>query len=276
MKIAYVVGHNRDKRGAVRVDTKETEYDFMGRIGSLMAEMAGDIEGVEVKIFRREPGLGYKREIEAVYDAVDEWGADVSIEGHFNSFDDPRANGCETLSSGSVKSLALAKAVNDAIIDESGAKDRGILTRSRQDRGGRSLFSGRAPAIMIEPFFGSNAADCQKFRGAEAERRLAGAILSGAVEALGGAYLTPPKPVEREIPAEVVAVIEDADKHPASSTTNWGAVAGIAASAWQVWQSADPMVQVAALILIAVFAYILRERLRKMKLGRIGKEMLGL
>lgn len=78
------------------------------------------------------------------------------------------------------------------------------------------------------------------------------------------------------IPQEAEAAIDDADKHPAKSTTNWAALIGILQSGWVAFQSADPMVQAAALIGMAVLAYILKERIRKAKLGRIAKEALGL
>ncbi len=42
-----------------------------------------------------------------------------------------------------------------------GRRDRGIKILSRSDRGGRSLHAGRAPAILVEPFFGSHSADCR-------------------------------------------------------------------------------------------------------------------
>lgn len=78
------------------------------------------------------------------------------------------------------------------------------------------------------------------------------------------------------IPREAEAAIVDADKAPAKSTTNWAVVTGILASGWQAAQAADPMVQVAAIGCIAVLAYVMRERLRKAKLGKIAKEALGL
>ena len=42
-----------------------------------------------------------------------------------------------------------------------GNADRGVRVIGRRDRGGRSLWQGRAPAVLIEPYFGSNAKECQ-------------------------------------------------------------------------------------------------------------------
>ena len=81
-----------------------------------------------------------------------------------------------------------------------------------------------------------------------------------------------PKPIA--VPREVAAVLDDADKGM-SSTTNWGALVGVAGSAYAGFQSADPMVQAALLLVGAVLIYVLRERIRKAKLGRLAKEVLG-
>lgn len=78
------------------------------------------------------------------------------------------------------------------------------------------------------------------------------------------------------LPAVAEAVVMDADKRAAASTTNWAVLTGFAASAWQAWQTADVQVQIAALAVAGVLAYVMRERLRKAKLGKIAKEALGL
>tara|TARA_R110000851_G_C12945142_1_gene552664 strand:+ start:41 stop:694 length:654 start_codon:yes stop_codon:yes gene_type:complete len=184
-KIAIIVGHNSKSRGAIRIDTGETEYEFNGRIAKAVQDLAEKSGMFEVAIFRRSPGKGYNAQIKEVYAKADLWGATATGELHFNSSATASAAGCETLSSGSAKSLKLAGAVNNAIVKAFGVKDRGIVTRSKKQRGGASLHSGRAPAILFEPFFGSNASDCAKFSGDEAETKLAHAILMGIGEALG-------------------------------------------------------------------------------------------
>ena len=39
-------------------------------------------------------------------------------------------------------------------------RNRGLVKRGRHERGGLSLWAGRAPAALIEPYFGSNSKDC--------------------------------------------------------------------------------------------------------------------
>lgn len=178
MKIAIVVGHNSAAQGAVRIVDGRTEYDWNGQLADLIRL----IDPESVRVFRRTPGGGYLREIDRVYSAVDAWGADVSVELHFNGSADPRAEGCLTLSSGTRGSTELARQVQARMLAVMQNEDDGILVRGPSDRGGRSLWAGRAPAIMTEPYFGGNARFCHVADARQDE--LAAAIYEGAVAAL--------------------------------------------------------------------------------------------
>jgi len=155
MRLAVVIGHNARSRGAVRKDTGETEYEWNGRLAKIMEDLACEYH-LTLKVFRRTAGAGYYKQIRQVYAATDGWGADASIELHFNSSANPKSTGVEMLSSGSTRSLALAAAVQGQMVDVLGLRDRGVKIRTAQQRGGPSLHWGRAPAILGEPFFGSN------------------------------------------------------------------------------------------------------------------------
>lgn len=156
MKIGIVVGHNSRAQGAVRCTDKRTEFDWNGELAGLIQAH----DPANVRVFRREFGGGYSAEIDRVYAQTDAWGADVTIEMHFNGSANPEANGCLMLSSGTAGSLALARALQERCRAALGNADRGVQVRSRHDRGGRSLWQGRAPAVMTEPYFGSNAKEC--------------------------------------------------------------------------------------------------------------------
>lgn len=178
-KIALVIGHNSASQGAVRATDKRTEYDWNGSFAvDIMAHSPG-----MYRIFRRTPGGGYSAEIKRVYAEVDAWGADASVELHFNALSST-STGTETLTSGSTGSMRLAKLIQPAMVDALELKDRGLLVRKRTERGGASLFAGRAPAVLIEPYFGSNRNDC-----AAADRNysaLTGAIHQACVAFLKG------------------------------------------------------------------------------------------
>jgi N-acetylmuramoyl-L-alanine amidase len=155
-KIALVIGHNSRAQGAVRVTDGRTEYDWNSDLAALIRDHAPD----RIEIFRRTPGLGYSREIDRVYAEVDEWGADCSIELHFNAAASPQARGCLMLSSGTSGSMGLARELQMACLRVMESRDRGVQVRGRRDRGGRSLWQGKSPAVLTEPYFGSNVAEC--------------------------------------------------------------------------------------------------------------------
>ncbi|MBR9651933.1 N-acetylmuramoyl-L-alanine amidase [Thalassovita aquimarina] len=182
MKLAIVVGHNARAQGAVRPDTGETEFVWNTDLARIIEDEAAHFDEITVKTFFREAGLGYSREIRDVYARTDRWGADATCELHFNSHHTANATGTETLSSGSALSLAFAMALQERMLDALGLKDRGEKI-VRKGRGAASLISGRAPAALIEPFFGSSPEGQAATDEAHEKRVLARAILLAAQDA---------------------------------------------------------------------------------------------
>ena len=184
-KLAIVVGHNARSQGAVRPDTGESEFVYNGKMAKYMAEV-GDDYGLDVKVFYRVTGGGYTTEINRVYGEVDRWGADASMELHFNASANPSATGTETLSSGSAKSLILAQEVQMEMVEELGLRDRGIIIRNSRTkgRGYQSLVAGKAPAILTEPFFASSSKGRSASDSDYERQKLAEALLEGARKAI--------------------------------------------------------------------------------------------
>lgn len=161
MKVAIIVGHNAKLSGHDALGSIiPSEYVFNGAIAEAMVGISKNIPTLEIKVFRRVYLGSYGAEIKKVYKEVDDFGADISIELHFNAYS-AKSNGTETLSSGSKKSLALAHFFQSSMLSELGLVDRGVKVRSRSELGGGALHAGRAPAILVEPFFGSNLKDTQ-------------------------------------------------------------------------------------------------------------------
>ncbi len=183
-RLAIVVGHNSEKQGAVRGDTGETEFVWNSDLAKMIEGEAQAYPDLEVKTFYRQPGLGYTREIRRVYEETDRWGANATVELHFNSSASPNASGTETLTSGTPASMALAVSVNQEMVAALGLKDRGVKTRSASDRGGASLMSGRAPAVLIEPFFGSSEKGQKATDSTTEKRALAEAIVRGVASSM--------------------------------------------------------------------------------------------
>jgi N-acetylmuramoyl-L-alanine amidase len=155
-KIAIVVGHNSRSQGAVRILDGRTEFDW----NSDLAQLIKSHDNRNVKIFYRRAGFGYSKEIDTVYAETDTWGADVTVELHFNASANENVRGCEMLSSGTSGSLELSNNMQNRVQRVMGNPDRGVKRVSRSDRGGRSLWAGKAPAVLIEPYFGSNYQEC--------------------------------------------------------------------------------------------------------------------
>ena len=184
-KLAIVVGHNANSQGAVRPDTGETEFVYNGKMAKEMVTLGVDYD-LDVKVFYRSSHGGYSAEISRVYAEVDKWGADASIELHFNAAGNPAASGTETLSSGSPKSLALAQEVQMEMVEELGLKDRGIKIRNSRTkgRGYQSLIAGNAPAILTEPFFATSSIGRKETDEPYERTKLAMSILEGANRAI--------------------------------------------------------------------------------------------
>lgn len=179
MKLAIVVGHNARQQGAVRPDTGESEFSWNSDLAKMILEEARAYPSLEVKVFKRTYGGGYRKEIERVYGQVDAWGADYSCELHFNSHVDPNATGSEVLTSGSRRSVKFANALQREFLDLLNLKDRGLKVRNK-GRGGFSLIAGRAAAVLIEPFFASSRNGQRATDTPREKRALARAILHAA------------------------------------------------------------------------------------------------
>lgn len=183
-KLALIVGHNEKKQGAVRSDSGETEWQFNSRVADLAVEYARkNYPNLDVRVFFRVPGLGYRKEIERVYDETDRWGANLTNELHFNSHADKSARGTEVLTSGTASSFKFAEITQRRLLAAFGTRDRGVKTR-KVGRGAESLISGKAPAILSEPFFGSNPHNQDLFDETNEERRLAKVYIEAAAETL--------------------------------------------------------------------------------------------
>lgn len=181
-KLSILVGHNADAQGARRRDTGESEYVWNGRLAAMMQDLAPEF-GLIARVFRRTKGGTYSDEIRRVYNESDAWGAEGSVELHFNSHENSGATGTETLTSGTPASMRLAQDVQNEVMAALSLADRGIKTR-REGRGSASLLFGKAPAIIVEPFFGSSPIGQQATDDPAEMEKLAKAILRGAARAL--------------------------------------------------------------------------------------------
>ena len=190
-RLAVIVGHNERSQGAVCQHAPLTgisEWAYNTDVASAMVRL-GDEHGLDVRVFYRDAHLSYSRQIAKVYkQEVDPWGADLSIELHFNGATSSQTRYSVTLSSGSDASLRFARRAQAAmarVFKRRANEDRGVITRARAERGGWSLRAGKSPAILVEPFFGSNQQDCRLAAKPGLKEAYARALLEASAETLG-------------------------------------------------------------------------------------------
>ena len=134
----------------------------------------------EIKFFFRhfQGKRTYKKEMRDVYGRVNQWDPDANIELHFNAAGQD-ATGTETLHAGTKNGKMLASACQESMVAILGLPDRGLKKRKATQRGGPSLWYPKAPSVIIEPFFGTNAKDVKVIQ-AKGPAAIARAILTGA------------------------------------------------------------------------------------------------
>lgn len=156
-KIALCVGHSRrgDRTGALNTHNV-SEYAFNRHLARHTAAILRE-RGHDPLVIDDYQKLGYSAAMCWLADAVKDFGADVAVEFHFNSAG-PFATGHEWLHwHSSVRGQALAQSFNKAFKAAfPKARARGVKPISEDDRGGGFLRRTHCPAVILEPFFGSN------------------------------------------------------------------------------------------------------------------------
>lgn len=163
-RVAIVVGHTSKRPGAVSVGGV-SEYRFNDPIAHMVADKLAAIDGVEGFVVYR----GLPNALRALPAKINAQRPDLILSLHFNaaSFS---ASGSEMLyCKGSKNGRRFARLLQKEILAALGVRDRGVKSRVRKDRGGYLLTKTAAPAVIAEPFFGSNRKDWDKAKNAKNE-----------------------------------------------------------------------------------------------------------
>ena len=156
--IALCVGHSRQgDSGAASVDGT-TEWDY----NCDLAEKIASKTRQDVRVYNAYEGRGYTSAMRWLAKKLKKDGAEFAIELHFNAAG-ASATGHEWLYwDTSEKGRRLARSLRDSMEDAFPQfTSRGIKARGKGSRGASFLRLPHCPAVIAEPFFGTNQDDWQ-------------------------------------------------------------------------------------------------------------------
>jgi len=154
MRCGLIVGHKANKPGACNKDNNICEYQFNDQLACDIYDYLKENESeVSIQIIRRQT---YK----SLPDDVNKFEVDFCISLHCNAAHPDytgKWNGTETLYyRKSKRGKLMAEIVQKNIVDVLEFRDRGVLPRKTEDRGGYLLRYTDMPCIISEPFFIDN------------------------------------------------------------------------------------------------------------------------
>lgn len=147
MRVAVIVGHSKEKQGAFNERSGVTEFEFN-------SDLAKELEA---SLIMRQSNVNsvivYRDELKTLPEKINKQFPDLVISLHCNAFDG-KTSGCETLYyHESVEGKRAAKIFQERMVAVLDNRDRGILERDEEDRGGYILKYTNAPCLILEPFF---------------------------------------------------------------------------------------------------------------------------
>jgi len=158
--IAICVGHSRPGDGGSVSTGGVDEHTFNSRLAAIVASRLTAM-GQPCTVISAYQGASYGAAMLWLAGRMADLKATCCVELHFNDSDNAAANGHQWLywhASDRSKGLAtaLSRRMQSAFPT---AKARGLIPVTMQDRGGDFCRSTPCPAVICEPFFGSNAVE---------------------------------------------------------------------------------------------------------------------
>jgi N-acetylmuramoyl-L-alanine amidase len=189
--IALCVGHSRrladgtPEGGAITCDGGTSEWEWNAALARLIAAELHDAHGIAAEIVNDYGPRGYGSAMRWLGGTCLRGfpGLRLAVELHFNSADDPAASGHEWLYwPGSIKGKLAATELHLAMCrDFPAIRPRGVKIPP-DARGAAFLRETPCPAVIAEPFFGSNPRDWDAARARP--EKLAATLAAGLAAAL--------------------------------------------------------------------------------------------
>lgn len=155
--IAICIGHSRGDGGAVSTGGVN-EWAFNRDLGARVLRILRE-RGQEAVLVDRYPAGGYGSAMDWLAEDLKSMGATVAVELHFNAAGVASAHGHEWLHwHSSVAGRRLAQCLDRRMCEAFPAlRRRGLVAiRQEKERGGGFLRKTPCPAVICEPFFGTN------------------------------------------------------------------------------------------------------------------------
>lgn len=169
-KIAILIGHRSAAQGAHSPYLGLTEYQYHKKVVAYLETICKDYE---IVVYERAntPMVSEGYRIAQVVNKINQSQYDLVLSLHFNSFTDPTANGCTALHYiTNRKTKAIAQRFVDLVHEQFSIKKRALIAiQDKSQRGGTFIVNSKAPAVLLEPFFGSNPSDSYSFNNRELE-----------------------------------------------------------------------------------------------------------
>ena len=167
-RILLVVGHNEVQRGEFSPTLNNQEWVYWHNIAMQVWDYFSNKAGkYEVNVAIRNYKQSYTKEMKEVVFDINNSPVpyDYVFELHFNGVSDKSVNGAECLVFHKSSSHEIAKRFLNKLHSEFGIKNRGLkYVKSSSERGGYGICKSKAPYILLEPFFGTNEKDSEKFK----------------------------------------------------------------------------------------------------------------
>ena len=163
-KVAICVGHSRLNDAGAKSVGGVSEWEFNNAVAIFLNEKLKE-RGIASEVVNDYPFRTYRKAMAWVRERT--WVFDAVIELHFNSFSNSAAKGFEYLyCAGSENGERLAQSfVDQHSATIPGQVDRGAKPISTGERGNLFLIKTKPPAVICEPFFGSNPTEWVLFDG---------------------------------------------------------------------------------------------------------------
>jgi N-acetylmuramoyl-L-alanine amidase len=160
-KIAILTGHAPDSKGDYS-KWLPSEFDYNTQV----AEELKKINSSLYTVYTHDSYLGgYYAMEKRTADTINKDSFDLTLELHYNSAS-PLAHGTECCYwFASKKGKEYAQKISEEISQRLDTTNRGIKALyNKNDRGYWFTYLMKAPAVIVEPFFGSNEFDALKFQ----------------------------------------------------------------------------------------------------------------